>query len=227
MMGLDALADQIWMGGISRARERPVATCTSGGLLPLGPRFFIVLLLTLLTLTGVTLPLDLLGKQVALWAATKRQPQLPGDNASGIDLPAAAQVGQQRHEVATFIAAGEVVPFTGVTVDAERPGRAVTAHRIDCPILFALASAIRQPVGQQIVGSEQSRIGDALNLNMDRHQCKTAGAVTMPVKGVAAFHYWHSNCLEIQASTSNESQPTTCAPAMRRAFGKRPSFIKL
>ncbi|MNT97417.1 hypothetical protein D3C72_2397410 [compost metagenome] len=54
------------MVGISRASERPVATCTSGGLLPLGPRFFIVLLLTLLTLTGATLPLDLLGKQVAL-----------------------------------------------------------------------------------------------------------------------------------------------------------------
>jgi hypothetical protein len=214
-----------WVG-VSRASERPIATRTSGSLLPLGPRFFIGLLLTLFTLAGHTLARDLLVDKVPLVVTTELQPELPGKDAGSLGLRAAAQVGQQRHKVAAFVAAGEVVPGAGVQVDAERPGLTVTAYRVGRPVLFAFASAIRQPVGQQIIGSGQSRTGDALNFNMDRRQGKNAASATLLVKGVVVFHYWHSNCSEIQASTSSESQPTTCAPAMRRAFGNRPSFIK-
>src|SRR5690606_13031169 len=132
--------------------------------------------LALVTLAGDALALGLFGEQVALVTlASERQPELLGDHPGSIDLPAAAQVGQQRYQVAAFVPAGEVVPGAGARVDAEAARSTVAAYRIGRPVLHTLAGAIRQPVGEQRVGLLQGGVGNALNL--DVAHCRPSGAL--------------------------------------------------
>ncbi|MCY1297592.1 hypothetical protein D9M70_470390 [compost metagenome] len=177
MVGLDALADQVRECRIRRASECEVVTRMGGSAIPTGLTFRLGLLLALFTLASDALALGFLGEHVALGVvAAERQPQLLGDHPGGIGLPAATQVGQQRYQVAALVAAGEVVPGAGGQVDAERSRPAVAAHRVGRPELFALARAVRQPVGEQLVGSEQRCVCDALNVEVQGHQCRPSGA---------------------------------------------------
>ena len=97
-------------------------------LFPLGLLFDIGPVLALLALAGDALTLKLLLEQVAFVRyARALQSKLLRNQLGGLQLPVAAQVSQQRYQVAAFITAGKVVPPARHQVDAERP-RLASCH---------------------------------------------------------------------------------------------------
>ena len=145
--------------------------CAHRGLLPPGLLFDIGPVLALLALAGDALTLKLLLEQVAfLRYARPLQSKLLRNPLGGLQLPVAAQVSQQRYQVAAFITAGKVVPPARYQVDTERPRLAIAAYRVGWPVFIAFALAVRQPVGEQNGRHRQGGLGNTKNLQRKDHQ---------------------------------------------------------